>query len=178
MRPNNVSYVQYFIIDTCVWRHAEEGDLDSLMLLAIIGKRCEYKIVVDKDREILREYRKVFGKNWIANKIFSKIAGRDKILDREKAPLEFVRECVLSYVGMTEFDESDIKFLQVAVKVPNPIIISKDTRSFLRLRERIKQVKIKHKHLPRAIKDLKILTPEEAVGRLLKVLSLSSQQLY
>ena len=166
MRRGSTPYVKYVVIDTYVWRSAQEGDLASLHLLTTIGLKCEYKVVIDKDNEILDEYLKAVKGNYLWNRIYSELVRRKKFIKRDKAPPDVVKKYVLSYIGLDYFDPSDIKFLQVAINVPDPIIISKDS-DFLELRKLIHKAIESSSPLPLMIERLrKILTPEEAIEKL------------
>lgn len=136
----------YLVIDTWVW--AKAGELkspESLALLLRIWKKCEHKIIYDYEEKILAEYKKHIRPLHIA-KIFRIMTQIGKLVPKAK-----------SSIIIENFDESDQKFIQVAIAVPYNTLIVSGNSDFLTLREQLKE----DEELGRR---LRIVTPEEALG--------------
>ncbi len=147
----------YLVIDTWVWKAAQEGkNYDSLMLLAGIARKarkCRFRLIIDYDNEILEEYKKHLKDN-IVKKIFLELVKRGKIEHKPKAP-----------IVINDFDKDDLKYIQVAVTIlkhnQEVYVISGDS-DFIELRKRIKE----HNDITLRELSKKILTPEEALSKI------------
>jgi putative PIN family toxin of toxin-antitoxin system len=133
----------YLVIDTWVWEKAQQGEAESIELLAKIQRKCKHKIIYDCEEEILKEYRKHIKQPPIA-KLFSIMTQAEKIVPKSKGPIK-----------IEGFDKSDLKFIQVAVSC-SALVVSGDS-DFLELRERF---------LKNGNRKIQILTPAEALDRL------------
>jgi len=134
----------YLVVDTWVWEKAQRGEsLASLELLAKIYRKCEYRIIYDYDGEILDEYKNHIRELPII-RMFRLMTQTGKMIPRPKSNIE-----------IKDFDKSDLKFIQVAITTPNTLIISGNS-DFLELKKRLEKNK--------KLKEVKILTPEEALN--------------
>jgi predicted nucleic acid-binding protein len=134
----------YLVVDTWVWEKAQRGEsLISLELLAKIYRKCEHKIIYDYDGEILDEYKNHIRELPII-RMFRLMTQTGKMMPRSKGDIE-----------IKDFDRSDLKFIQVAITTPNTLIISGNS-DFLELK--------KHLEKNKKLKEVKILTPEEALN--------------
>jgi len=134
----------YLVIDTWVWEKAqriESGECGELLFK--IFNKCEHKILLDTDGEILEEYVRHIS-DFMA-KLFQRMSQIGKMTYRPKVP-----------VNLSGFDPSDMKFIQVALSTPNAIIVSGDS-DFLCLRKEIEKGALEE------LRGLRIVTPEEAL---------------
>lgn len=137
----------YLVIDTWVWVKAQTAESpEAGELLYMVLRKCEHKIVVDCEEEIINEYKKHIAGHMA--KLFQRMSQTNKILHRPK-----------TQVNLSHFDPSDMKFIQVALSTPDKIVISGDS-DFINLRQKL----IMDHSIE--LRQLKIMSPEEALYNL------------
>jgi predicted nucleic acid-binding protein len=132
----------YLVIDTWVWEKAQKGDPFALELIAKIQRKCEHKIIYDYEGEILDEYRKHIKQPPIIH-LFVIMTQTGKIIPKSKSTIE-----------IENFDESDVKFIQVAI--PSSAMVISGDSDFLGIKKLLENRKL----------TIEVLTPMEALERL------------